>query len=37
MAEHDLTAIPVLRDGHPVGVVTGRDLLKLIVWDGAQE
>jgi CBS domain-containing protein len=37
MAEKDLAAIPVLRDDHPVGIVTRRDLLKLIVWDGAQE
>jgi CBS domain-containing protein len=37
MAEKDLAAIPVLRDRRPVGIVTRRDLLKLIVWDGAQE
>jgi CBS domain-containing protein len=37
MAQRNLSSIPVLRDGHPVGIVTHRDLLKLIVWDGAQE
>jgi CBS domain-containing protein len=37
MAEKVLAAIPVLRDRRPVGIVTRRDLLKLIVWDGAQE
>jgi CBS domain-containing protein len=37
MAEKDLASIPVLHDGRPVGIVTRRDLLKLVVWDGAQE
>jgi CBS-domain-containing membrane protein len=32
LALHDVRQIPVLRNGVPVGMVTKRDLLKLLLW-----
>ncbi|RIK37870.1 MAG: hypothetical protein DCC58_17430, partial [Chloroflexi bacterium] len=35
--QHNVHRIPVVRAGVPVGIVTRRDLLKLIVPDGHAE
>ncbi len=37
MLRHDITRVPVVRDGVPVGVVARHDLLRMMVSDAIQQ